>query len=223
MNLSEVRFFGQFLANGKAKAKLPPDGLQNLLAHLTNHRARNPEALLPADVPFARPWAGKGMRTFVPTSKINQGEVVELAKHFDAQWHCPFWTEEDPVLWDNDFYGKLTKQLVQWAGLQELSKNDYDASEIVFDPVAIHYSHASIRSATTVGLAEEQKQHRQALFAALRELGVQPRFITSEAIEKGELSRLGIKVLFLPMSLSLSEGEVRELVASECAMLRFAD
>ncbi len=127
MNLSEVRFFGQVLTNGKVKAKLPLDGLQALLSHLTAHRARNPETLPPADVPFARPWVGKRMRIFVLTNKVNQGEVVELAKRFDAQWHCPFWSDEDPVYLDNDFYGKLTTRLVQWAASQELNNHDYDA------------------------------------------------------------------------------------------------
>jgi len=90
-------------------------------------------------------------------------------------------------------------------------------AEPVFDPVAIHYSQASIHAAHAVGLAEAQRDDRHAAIVALNELGIQPQFVSAAQLANGALKRRGGRVLLLPLSLAMSDAEIhaaRELVRS---------
>lgn len=98
------------------------------------------------------------------------------------------------------------------------------------DPIAIHYSQASMR--TEWMLAQRGKgeawvdrtsstERRDSEFLRLRESwckliedqGLQYNFVAYEQVEQGELLRRGYRVLVLPRSTSLSEAEAREIRA----------
>ena len=87
------------------------------------------------------------------------------------------------------------------------------------DPIAIHFSQASIRGnymmqqrlPTEVDneIATESDHEREATFRLIEDLGLQWKFISTEQLERGELSRF--KVLFMPGSWAVSDKEVDQI------------
>src|SRR2546430_9384630 len=55
---------------------------------------------------------------------------------------------------------------------------------------------------------------RESYCRLLEDLGRQYTFVTSEQIERGDLVRAGYRVLILPRSIALSEGEAQPMRAS---------
>jgi hypothetical protein len=96
-----------------------------------------------------------------------------------------------------------------------------------FDPIAILYSPASMRTQWMLDWQpkgdawsardansdyEDPNAVRSSMnaYAALFEhLGLQPRFVTSDQVEKGELRRRGYRILILPRAIAVSPGEAR--------------
>ena len=98
----------------------------------------------------------------------------------------------------------------------------------VIDPIAIHYSQASIRAHWMFDSREDgdswprrfsSYEAAHSLFARVRDsfvriiedLGLQVRFVSYEEIENGELLKGGYKVLFLPQSVAMSREECRRI------------
>ena len=98
-------------------------------------------------------------------------------------------------------------------------------AERVFDPIAVHYSQASIqvhwlldsipdgaswvrRFSSYEADNSEFAKIRNRCLQAFREHGYSPRFVAAEQIEKGELQKAGYKLLALPASLALSGKEI---------------
>jgi hypothetical protein len=97
------------------------------------------------------------------------------------------------------------------------------------DPIALHYSQRSIRGRYLLRWAEKPgaiPYHEAASMVPvnspmchawegwtklLEDLGLQYRFVASEQIERGDLSRQGYKVLILPLSVALSDEEIAEI------------
>jgi len=101
------------------------------------------------------------------------------------------------------------------------------------DPIAIHYSQASMRtewmlaarpkgdawvnrSSSTERMDSEFLRLRESYCRLVEDLGLQYRFVAYGQLEQGELLKRGYRVLILPRSSALSEAEVqaiREFVA----------
>ena len=101
-------------------------------------------------------------------------------------------------------------------------------SERLADPVAIHYSQASMRtawmlqhqpagrawakrSASTERLDSDFLRLRESWCRLLEDLGLQYRFVAYEQVEQGELLKGGYRVLILPDSVSMSEAEAQAI------------
>ncbi|MBC7326612.1 beta-galactosidase trimerization domain-containing protein [bacterium] len=98
----------------------------------------------------------------------------------------------------------------------------------IIDPIAIHYSQASIRAHWMFDSREDgdtwprrfssyERVHsrfakaRNGFVRLVEDLGFQYKFVSSEQIEKGELIKGGYKVLFLPQSVAMSNKECEEI------------
>jgi hypothetical protein len=111
-------------------------------------------------------------------------------------------------------------------------------SERQTDPIAIHYSQASLRTewmleqqpkgkawAKRSASSEEDSSFRwlrESYCRLIEDLGRQYKFVDSEQIERGELLRSGYRVLILPRSTALSAAEagaMREFVAKGGALI----
>lgn len=94
------------------------------------------------------------------------------------------------------------------------------------DPIGVLYSPASMRvqwmldqrarSAPASPAAASAPELAQRLSSrdfvhAVQHLGLEPRFITDEAITRGDLRRSGLRALMLPGAIALSQGEAREI------------
>ena len=96
------------------------------------------------------------------------------------------------------------------------------------DPIAIHYSQASIRAHWMFDSREDgstwprrfssyERVHsrfakaRDGFVRLIEDIGLQHNFISSEQIENGELMKKGYKVLILPQSAAMSKKECEEI------------
>ena len=98
-------------------------------------------------------------------------------------------------------------------------------AERVSDPVAIHYSQASIHAAWMlesgtgkrdwVTFNERQSsrfaRNREGWCKLIEDLGVQYKFVSYEQIENGELIKGGYKVFIMPESIAVSPKEVKAI------------
>ena len=76
------------------------------------------------------------------------------------------------------------------------------------DGIAIHYSQASLRVATIEKWNRAFDANRHAWVKAFERLGYQYHFISYEQLERGDLQADEYRVLVLPRSVALSEGEI---------------
>jgi hypothetical protein len=96
------------------------------------------------------------------------------------------------------------------------------------DPIAIHYSQASIRAHWMFDSREDgntwprrfssyERVHsrfakaRDGFVRLIEDIGLQHNFISSKQIENGELMKKGYKVLILPQSVAMSKKECEEI------------
>lgn len=73
--------------------------------------------------------------------------------------------------------------------------------------IALHYSMASVRGTAILGDKARFESNRQGWIDMLEDLGYQYDFVATQQIEAGELAARGIKLLVLPYSVALGEGE----------------
>ncbi len=98
----------------------------------------------------------------------------------------------------------------------------------IVDPIAIHYSQASIRAHWMFDSREDgdtwprrfssyERVHsrfakaRDGFVRLVEDIGLQYRFLSSEQIENGELLKGGYKVFLLPQSVAMSKKECEEI------------
>ncbi|MBI2192457.1 MAG: HEAT repeat domain-containing protein [Planctomycetes bacterium] len=81
-------------------------------------------------------------------------------------------------------------------------------------PVAIHYSQNSLQLHHALSPSVRQPDRVlswNGFAASLRELGLSSDFVSYEQVERGELRSRGIRLLYLPCSLALSDAEIQAL------------
>ncbi|MGC9004124.1 MAG: beta-galactosidase trimerization domain-containing protein [bacterium] len=98
----------------------------------------------------------------------------------------------------------------------------------IVDPIAIHYSQASIRAHWMFDSREDGNtwprrfssyervhsrlaQARNGFVRLVEDIGLQYKFLSSEQIEQGELLKGGYKLLLLPQSVAMSRKECEEI------------
>jgi len=124
-----------------------------------------------------------------------------------AYWYGPYAIAPDLT---ETYHGRVIRQIIAelcHGGLGELRA----LAERQVDPIGIHYSEASARRAFVTGndrlfLANLFKWHK-----ALKDLGLQPGYVSYEQIERGELTKGRYRVLILPWSSALSDAEARAI------------
>ncbi|MEO7144969.1 MAG: beta-galactosidase, partial [Bryobacteraceae bacterium] len=141
------------------------------------------------------------------------------------------------ILWD-DSHGFLTKESETGARAKEVSPYYNEIRDGVgallinsqrqSDPIAIHFSQASLRmewmrenrpkgnawlnrTSSTERRDNEFFMLRESYCRLLEDLGFQYKFVASEQVENGELTRGGYRALILPRSSALSDVEAREM------------
>ena len=138
---------------------------------------------------------------------------------------CIVWWSEDCIDWQSDDYPLTPRAKALAPVLAEMQSplaRLFLRAEREYDPIAIHYSQASIQvdwllESTEDGStwlrrfssyeAEHNKmaKRRQGWVKLLEDAGYSPRFISSEQMEKGILEKF--RVVVLPESIALSEME----------------
>jgi hypothetical protein len=183
------------------------------------------------------------IRSFSPETPVVTTSFARGPQEQHRVWYELLHGGRGLILWDDKFEfadrdkgvagprGEETKPYFQELrrGLGALLIN----SRRLHDPVAIHYSQSSFRTAwmlqhqpkgnkwvernaSTERLDSDFLRLRESYCRLIEDLGLQYRFVAYEQVEQGELLRGGYRVLILPNSLSLSEGEaraIREFVA----------
>ncbi len=148
---------------------------------------------------------------------------------------CIIWWSEDCIDWKSGDYALTPRAKVLAPVLAEMRSplaRIFLRAQRETDPIAIHYSQASIQAAwlleSTVdgstwlrrfsSYEAANNRHarvRHAWLETLQDLGYSPRFVSSEQVENGALK--DFKVLVLPQSWALTDKEVpplKEWIAS---------
>ncbi|MBL8228581.1 MAG: beta-galactosidase [Bryobacterales bacterium] len=183
------------------------------------------------------------IRSFSPATPVVTTSFARGPQEKHRVWYELLHGSRGLILWDDKFEfadrdkgtigprGEETKPYFQELrrGLGSLLIH----GRRMHDPIAIHYSQASFRTAwmrqhqpkgskwvdrnaSTERLDSDFLRLRESYCRLIEDLGLQYRFVAYEQLELGELLRGGYKVLMLPDSLSLSEREaqaIREFVA----------
>ena len=184
----------------------------------------------PYDVGNAREIFGSFMpgKTFLTT--VGEQDAKAARRRL---WHlllegdrgCIVWWSEDCIDWKSADYALTPRAKALAPVLTEMQSplaRLFLRAERETDPIAIHYSQASIQVNWLLESCEDgstwlrrfssyEAEHntmakrRQAWVKLLQDSGYTPRFISSEEIERGELS--AARVLVLPESIALSDAE----------------
>jgi hypothetical protein len=138
---------------------------------------------------------------------------------------CIVWWSEDCVDWKSPDYTLTAKAKAMGPVFKELATplaRLFLRAKREVDPIAIHYSQASVQAAwmmeSTVdgstwlrrfssyeAAHNRHAQVRHAWLETLQDLGYSPQFVSTEQIEKGVLS--GFKAVVLPQSWAVSDAE----------------
>jgi hypothetical protein len=139
---------------------------------------------------------------------------------------CIVWWSEDCIDWKSDDYALTGRAAALGPVLKEMQSplaHLFMRAEREYDPIAIHYSQASIqvdwllescedgstwlrRFSSYEAAHNKMAQRRQAWVKLIQDAGYTPRFISSEQLERGEAP--SFKALVLPDSHSLSDREI---------------
>jgi len=85
--------------------------------------------------------------------------------------------------------------------------------DIVWDGVAIHYSQPSIHGEFIIGHGQQTVKAHHAWVWILRDLGVDPFYVSYEQVENGELIKGGHKLFIMPFSVAVSRKEAEQIRA----------
>ncbi len=144
---------------------------------------------------------------------------------------CLIWWSEDCIDFKSDDLALTPRAKILAPLLKDMQgplARVFLRAERVYDPIAIHYSQASIqvhwlldsipdgsrwirRFSSFEADHSEFAKVRNRCLQAFREHGYSPRFVAAEQIEKGELRKGSYKLLALPSSLALSDKEMTEI------------
>lgn len=183
------------------------------------------------------------IRSFSPETPVVTTSFARGPQEKHRVWYEFLHGGRGLILWDDKFeYADREKGTVGPRGdetrpyYQELRRglgSQLIQSRRLHDPVAIHYSQSSFRTAwmlqhqpkgskwvdrnaSTERMDSDFLRLRESYCRLVEDLGLQYRFVAYGQLEEGELLRGGYKVLMLPNSLSLSAREaeaIREFVA----------
>ena len=139
------------------------------------------------------------------------------------------------LLWDRLFHGNAGAIVFWWVAIQNpdlslcqagkdlgavLAEMQGGAGRLVFeadrllDRIAVHYSIPSMQAAwITTGSMDAYTQAVDQWWKALQELGYQPKFVASQQIEQGELTKRKFRALIMPRSVALSAQEKQQIDA----------
>lgn len=81
----------------------------------------------------------------------------------------------------------------------------------IWDPVAIHYSQRSVHAAFAIGLCRKIWTEWINIEMISKELGLQPKYVSSLQILQGELAEGKYKFLFMPWSYAISAKEAKAI------------
>lgn len=146
---------------------------------------------------------------------------------------CIIWWSEDCIDWGSDDYALTPRARALAPVLQEMTSplaQLFLRAERETDPIAIHYSQASIqvnwllestvdgstwlrRFSSYEATHNRMARRRQAWVKLLGDAGYTPRFVSSMQIENGELQRGKYRALILPESLAVSDAESEQIQA----------
>jgi hypothetical protein len=144
---------------------------------------------------------------------------------------CIIWWSEDCIDWQSTDYALTPKAKALAPVLREMASplaRLFLRAERQFDPIAFHYSQASIqvdwllescadgstwlrRFSTFEADHNRQARVRNSWLKAFQDLGFSPRFLATEQIESSELENGGYQVLVMPCSLALSAKEAGQI------------
>jgi hypothetical protein len=148
-------------------------------------------------------WAGYGSRNPNVSSQVWQ---YLLYNKQVALWRDNLIIEPDwRISQSGRDYVEAVKPLLQGVG-KLIIQSDWAAS-----PVGIHYSQASIRAAAASKRASAFERARAGWVSLLKDIGLQPLFVSYEQVENGELSPDKLKAFILPESEALSDKEAEQL------------
>ena len=100
--------------------------------------------------------------------------------------------------------GKDYKRVI--AEMQSGVGKQYMLAQRHFSPLAVLWSANSQRAAWAAGKFEEFKKVEADVMQALTDAGFDPFFVSETAAADGELAKRGVRVVVLPMSLSVGQG-----------------
>ncbi|MEO7319374.1 MAG: beta-galactosidase [Chthoniobacteraceae bacterium] len=188
----------------------------------------------PYDVGNAREIFGSFMpgKTFLTT--VGEQDAKAARRRL---WHlllegdkgCLVWWSEDCIDWKSDDYALTRRAKALAPVLTEMQSSLarlFLQAEREYDPIAIHYSQASIQvdwllESTGDGstwlrrFSSYEAEHNRMLqlrggwLGLLKDLGFSPRFVSSAQIEAGALK--DFRVVVLPQSWAVSQTELKEL------------
>ena len=173
---------------------------------------------------------GKPIVTTVGESDSNRAARRLWHLLLEGDRGCIVWWSEDCIDWKSDDYALTPKALALAPVLKEMTSplaQLFLRAKPVYDPIAIHYSQASIQvdwllESTGDGstwlrrFSSYEADHnrmmrvRDSWLKALQDLGYTPQFVSSEQIERGAGSA-HFGVLVLPDSYALSSREITAL------------
>jgi hypothetical protein len=153
---------------------------------------------------------------------------------------CIVWWSDDSVVLENGHLALTPRARELAPVLRELTSPLaalFVRAEREFDPVAIHYSQASIQvdwllESTVDGrtwprrFSSFEASHNQLVrvrngwLKALQDLGYSPRFVASEQIARGEAP---FRALVLPGSLAMADEETKQLAAAKTVLVSEAE
>lgn len=192
----------------------------------------------PYDVANAREIFG----SFMPGKPILATVFEKDTNHAMRRlWHlllegdkgCIIWWSEDCVDMTQPDAPLTDKAKALAPALKEMTSplaKLFLRAEKEYDPIAMHYSQASIQVAwlieSTVDgrtwprrFSSHEGRHnlharvRNGWLKLLQDMGYTPRFVSTEQIEKGELVRGGYRMLVMPQSYAVTAGEARSIDA----------
>lgn len=190
----------------------------------------------PYDITAARAVFGSFMRGKPILATYGQSDPTDVSRHL---WHrllegdcgAILWWSQDLLEGEGDSIRLSAKGRAYAPLLHEMQSplaRLLLRAESVTDPIAIHYSQASIQLAWLFeSFADGNTWHRRfssyeathnrhaalraELLRLLREAGWQPQFVAYAEIEEGALEKRGFKACFLPDSYALSDREIAAL------------
>ncbi len=198
--------------------------------------SQNLDWVEPYDVANAREIFG----SFMPGKPILSTVFEKDTNHAMRRlWHlllqgdkgCIIWWSEDCVDMSKPDAPLTDKAKALAPALKEMTSplaRLFLTAEKEYDPIAVHYSQASIQVAWLVestvdgatwprrfssheGKHNKHARVRNGWLKMLQDMGYSPRFLSTEQIEKGELVKGGYRMFVMPQSYAVTDGESKAI------------